>query len=89
MRHPVFWQFLATLVIVALFLRFFWYLAAAIGLAVVIWWCARAWRRYQARIQLARQRDAEIAARADRQNLWVEQGDERGVYGQYPPPRDT
>jgi hypothetical protein len=28
---------------------------------------------------------AEIAARADQQHAWVMAGDERGMYGQFPP----
>jgi hypothetical protein len=35
--------------------------------------------------QLERQRQAVIAARADRQHAAVLAGDERGVYGDYPP----
>jgi hypothetical protein len=32
-----------------------------------------------------RQRDAEIRARADQQQAWVLTGDDRGVYGSFPP----
>jgi hypothetical protein len=32
-----------------------------------------------------RQRDAELCARADRQHALVLAGDDRGVYGDYPP----
>jgi hypothetical protein len=37
------------------------------------------------RIETRRHRLAELAARADEQNRLVMQGDERGVYGEFPP----
>jgi hypothetical protein len=37
------------------------------------------------RIETGRHRLAELAARADEQNCLVMQGDERGVYGEFPP----
>jgi hypothetical protein len=36
-------------------------------------------------IEARRRRLAELAARADEQNRLVMQGDERGVYGEFPP----
>jgi hypothetical protein len=44
MRHLVFCQSIATLVIVALVLWFFWYLAA-VAVAVACWWAVRAQKR--------------------------------------------
>jgi uncharacterized membrane-anchored protein YhcB (DUF1043 family) len=41
------------------------------------------YRQQRAAEQLERQRQAEIAARADQQHQWVLEGDERGVYGDY------
>jgi predicted membrane-bound spermidine synthase len=37
------------------------------------------------RIEVQRRRLAELAARADEQNRLMMQGDERGVYGEFPP----
>jgi hypothetical protein len=44
----------------------------------------RAQRRAE-RIEAQRRRLAELAARADEQDRLVMQGDERGVYGEFPP----
>jgi hypothetical protein len=64
---------------------FFWLLAALVVTVVVArligWWLARRDDRSIAE----RQRRAELCARADRQHAAVLAGDERGVYGEYPP----
>jgi uncharacterized membrane protein len=78
------WQFLATLIIVALLLHFIWWIVAAaalIGFAVV---CVMAWQHYTASRVADAKRIAAISARADQQHrLWM-QGDDRGLYGEYP-----
>jgi hypothetical protein len=76
-------------------------LAALIGVAVVgtVWavivgsvcvagalrWAHRVADRRAERIEAQRRRLAGLAARADEQNSLVMQGDERGVYGEFPP----
>ena len=44
----------------------------------------RAFREIEAEEAAEARRRAAMAARADQQHAWVLQGDERGVYGQYP-----
>lgn len=89
MRHPLFWQFLATLFIVALIVRYIWRLLAAAALAAGIWWCNKALERHRARMAWLAKRNAGLAGRADRQHRWIMEGDERGFYGRYPPPPST
>ena len=55
-------------------------------LVVACWWCVRAWKGHLASADAVTRRNAAIAARADQQHQWVMEGDERGVYGDYPPP---
>jgi hypothetical protein len=53
------------------------YIAARVG-----WW----WYTQQLAAQAAAQREhTAIAARADQQHAWVLAGDDRGIYGKYPP----
>jgi hypothetical protein len=42
-------------------------------------------RRHQADVAAQTRRSAEIRARADEQHRWMMGGDDRGVFGQYPP----
>ena len=53
----------------------------AVCVAVAVRWRHRRAERIEAR----QHRLAELAARADEQNRLVMQGDERGVYGEFPP----
>ncbi len=61
-----------------------WLLAALLVVLTV-----PAWRSLVAtgaeQLELARQEGAVVAARADRQQAQVLAGDERGVYGEFPP----
>ena len=75
-------QFLAVLIVAALFVRYFWLLAAG---AVAIWaviQARKAWRRYQADVAAEEQRLDEDRARADRLHAWVLAGDPRCTYGE-------
>jgi hypothetical protein len=59
-------------------------------LAAVIFWAVVkaapiAYRELQEERALRKQRAAEIVARADRQHAQIMNGDERGVYGAFPP----
>lgn len=56
-------------------------LAVVVGAILIGKWLARRDDRAKAR----RRRDAEICARADRQNAQVLAGDQQGIYGEYPP----
>jgi hypothetical protein len=79
------WQFVATVVIVAVLWHFVWWLAAAVGivaLAVGLLVGAFYWAH---RVDVRYERRAGLAARADEQHRRVMSGDDRGVYGKYPP----
>lgn len=85
-------QLVGTLLLVGLVGAYFWWIAGIV-LAVVVWRLAprglAAWRRWQSTHRAAAaaeaDRQAAIVARADEQHNWVMQGDERGMYGRYPP----
>jgi hypothetical protein len=82
-------RFLTILIAVGLVVRFWPYIVGTVaGIAVIVWlvrYGMRAvdpsWEREQAK----QRRRAELAARADEQHAWVMLGDERGVYGEFPP----
>ena len=65
--------------------HFLWLLAAfvvtVVAARLIGWWLARRDDRAMA----AARRDAEMRARADQQHASVLAGDDRGVYGDYPP----
>jgi hypothetical protein len=76
------WQFIGTLLLMGLMLKYWWLIALVIG-AVVAWRVAPGvWHRHRVAVAAEQQRLAELSARADEQHRWVMQGDlERGVYG--------
>lgn len=75
------------LVLAALVVHFFWWLVAIVVTVVAARLVGR-WLAASEDREVARwRRDEEIAARADREHQLVMAGDERGVYGQYPPVR--
>jgi hypothetical protein len=41
MRHPLLWQFLLILLIVAFIMKFVWWLVAAVAVIVLGWWVVR------------------------------------------------
>lgn len=80
-------ELIAFMIIVALIIHFIWWI---LGFAAVValYYISRAVVRAQRAATEARaQYSAEIAARAEEQHRWVLEGDDRGVYGQYPVPR--
>jgi hypothetical protein len=70
-------------------------LAALVAMVVTVWVvivgavcvavAARWAHRRAERIEAQQRRLAELSVRADEQNRLVMQGDERGVYGEFPP----
>jgi hypothetical protein len=76
---------LIVLLAVVFVVKFAWLLAAFAAVAVLGRMVGQLLRRRDNRAAMLRRRDAELCARADRQNAWVLAGDERGVYGLYPP----
>jgi hypothetical protein len=76
-----FWGLLAILIIVAIIIKFIWWIlgaAALIGLFYIVRAIVRDKRK---RGDARASHYAEIAARADQQHQWVMRGDERGIYG--------
>lgn len=87
--------FLFLVLLVFLAARYWLWIAVATGVvvALVLLWKSMGWldrilTRREARRASARFRRAEIARRADEQNQPYLAGDERGIYGDYPPTKD-
>lgn len=75
-------QFIVALCVVALVFKYFWWLAAAVGLA----WGVKA-LAHQVEVQRAAAAklaaaNAALAQRADQQHAWVYAGDPRGTFGE-------
>ena len=68
------------------FLVTYWPVIAAVLVVAAAGWSALVvWMHHDAELERRRRVQAAIAARADQQNQWVLDGDERGIYGDYPP----
>ena len=78
-------QFVALLVVVALVVKFWWLIAGIVAVTYGVYRAVRAIDRHAERVEAERRRLAEIAARADEQHRLVLAGDDRGVFGEYPP----
>ena len=74
-----------TVVVVAWVLGWLWWLVAAVAVYVAARLGHQCYQRAEVAQDFERQRCAEIAARADQQHAWVLTGDDRGVYGEFPP----
>jgi nitrate/nitrite transporter NarK len=78
-------QFLAVLIVAALFVKYFWVLVAGVAAAWVVRIIIRAWRQQSSEIHAARAAEYArldgLRSRADQQHNWVMQGDPRGTYG--------
>ncbi|MGA9678388.1 MAG: hypothetical protein WBR28_25050 [Mycobacterium sp.] len=75
----------APLLLIGFLAKFWW--AILLALVVVVaacvgWWCCMQSDAADAR---ARRERAELVARADQQHAWCLAGDDRGVYGEWPP----
>jgi hypothetical protein len=78
-------QLIGILLLVGFVLKYWWVIALVLA-AVAVWkFGPGVWARHEAAVAAERHRLAAIAARADEQHRLVTQGDERGVYGDYPP----
>lgn len=73
------------LIISALVLKFLPWLVGMTAAIVVMRWGVRAIRAADERVLARRQRLAGLAQRADEQHGLVMDGDDAGVYGEYPP----
>lgn len=74
------------MIIIGIIVRFFWWILGALVLTGLFFLVRALIREDRVRRAAIARRHAEIAARADAQHRWVLQGDDRGVYGDYPIP---
>ena len=72
------------LMVIALMINFIWWILGAVVLYVLFRIVRWQLRLDRARREAQARRAAEIAARAEQQHRWILQGDDRGIYGQYP-----
>lgn len=71
----------ALLVVIALIIKFFWWIVAGVAM-VGVFYLGRAIVRANRAARAAYDAHcAQIAARAEQQHNWVLQGDDRGIYG--------
>jgi hypothetical protein len=75
------WQFIGTLLLVGLMLKYWWVIAFIVCVVLVWKWAPGWWAAHQASVAAEERRVAEVAARADQQHAWVLAGDPRGTYG--------
>ena len=78
-------QLIGLLVAAALVVKFWPVIVAVVGIVCAVAWGRLAADRRAEHAQAQRRRLAGLAARADQQHSWIMEGDERGVYGEYPP----
>jgi hypothetical protein len=85
-------QFVGVLLLIGFIGAYFWWIAAIAAVAALVWIARQAFRSIEAieaedalRAQAEARRRAAVARRADQQHQWALAGDDRGVYGAYPP----
>jgi hypothetical protein len=78
-------ELVALLVAGALALKFWFVIVAVVGTVAAVYYSRRAVDRHVARIGAERRRLAGLRGRAEAQHNWTLQGDDRGLYGEYPP----
>jgi len=74
------------MVLIGIIVKFFWWILGAAALTGLLFLLRALVREDRARRTAIARRHAEMAARAETQHRWVLQGDDRGVYGDYPIP---
>jgi hypothetical protein len=79
-------------IVVGTIIRYWWVIALVVGLVLLGFllyrfagWLGRRLDASERRRQAAADELAAIARRADMQHAWVLAGDDRGIYGDYPP----
>jgi uncharacterized membrane protein len=77
-------SFFGFLILLALIIRLIWWILGVTALVVLFYVVRAQMRAARVRAEADARRAAQIAARAEQQHRWVLQGDERGVYGEYP-----
>jgi hypothetical protein len=75
------WQFIGTLLLVGLMLKFWWVIALIVCAVILFRLAPTWWAAHEASVLAEEARLAGIAARADQQHNQVMSGDERGLWG--------
>ena len=78
-------QFIGVLLLIGFVGAYFSWIAAIAAVAALLWMARRAFREIEAGEVAEARRLAAVANRADQQHRWALAGDDRGVYGAYPP----
>lgn len=78
-------QLIAVLFVIGIIGAYFWWIVVIAAIAGGAWLAAHAVQASDERRAQVVAANAAIAARADQQHAWTLEGDERGIYGQYPP----
>jgi len=79
-------EFIGIMSLIWFIVRFFWWILAVLALMGFFFLMQAQIRKDRAQQAADIRRHAEVAARAEAQHHWVLQGDDRGVYGDYPIP---
>jgi threonine/homoserine/homoserine lactone efflux protein len=69
---------------VAMIIKLIWWILGAVLLYAVFQVVRHQLRLADARREAEARHAAQVATRAEQQHRWVLQGDDRGVYGEYP-----
>jgi hypothetical protein len=78
-------QLFSLLLLVGFIGAYFKWIAAALAVYLAWRWGRVAWARHSAALDAWEREQRALAARADQQHNQVMRGDERGIYGVYPP----
>ena len=78
-------QFVGLVLLIGFIGAYFWWIVAAVAVVAAVYFGRQLWRAHCARVAELKAEHARIAARADQQHAWVLAGDDRGVFGAYPP----
>jgi hypothetical protein len=72
---------IALLVVVAIIIKFIWWILGALALVGLFFLTRAVVRENRKRRDAYARHCGQVSARADQQHNWVMQGDDRGVYG--------
>jgi hypothetical protein len=78
-------QWVGVLLLLGFIVAYFWWVVAIIAPIAVAWWGYRLWQQHCAARDAAAAERMAIRARADQQHAQVLEGDDRGIYGEFPP----
>jgi hypothetical protein len=73
------------LLLLGFVIAYFWWILAVAGPVALVWWAYRLWQKRHAERDAAAAERVAIADRAVQQHGQVLDGDDRGIYGEYPP----